>query len=211
LSPLAPHATTRFRDADAKSVGGWACFSGLSVHGIFAAGAKVAMTGATHAVLAQVIAAAVWPGAPIETYLCAVVGGLAPDLDSHGSAITRVQGIAPAGRVAANVAQMAHVRHRGPTHSILALAFFACATLAIASVLHWSPIYALAFSLGYAVHIASDMLTISGAPLFWPCRKKRYSPLPRRLRFRTGGWPEKGVLIFLAWCVMRAMLRGRLL
>ena len=75
------------------------------------------MTGATHAVLAQVIAAAVWPGAPVEVYLCAIVGGLAPDLDSHGSAITRIQGIAPAGRVAANVAQAAHVRHRGPTHS----------------------------------------------------------------------------------------------
>ena len=169
------------------------------------------MTGATHAVLAQVIAAAVWPGAPIEVYLCAIVGGLAPDLDSHGSAITRMRGIAPLGQMASNVAQVAHVRHRGPTHSLLALALFACAALAIVSVLHWSPIYALAFSLGYAVHIASDMLTISGVPLFWPFSKKHHSPLPRALRFRTGGWPEKGVLVFLGWCILRFMLRGRLL
>ena len=168
------------------------------------------MTGATHAVLAQVIAAAVWPGAPVQVYLCAIVGGLAPDLDSHGSAITRMGGIGPAGRIASNVAQMAHVRHRGPTHSLVALALFACAALAIGNVLHWPVVNALAFSLGYAVHIASDMLTISGAPLFWPC-KKRYSPLPRRLRFRTGGWPEKGMLVLLSWLVIQSMLIGRLL
>jgi inner membrane protein len=168
------------------------------------------MTGATHAVLAQVIAAAFWPGARVEVYLCAIVGGLAPDLDSHGSAITRMNGIAPAGRVAANVAQMAHVRHRGPTHSILALAFFACVGLALSKFLHIAGIYPLAFCLGYAVHIAGDMLTISGAPLLWPWRKKHVSPLPRCLRLRTGGWPEKGILAFLAFVVMRSMLGGRL-
>ena len=169
------------------------------------------MTGATHAVLAGVIAAAVWPGAPIETYLCAVVGGLAPDLDSHGSAITRMGGIGPAGRIASNVAQMARVRHRGPTHSLVALALFACVALAVVAVLHWPVVNALAFSLGYAAHIGADMLTLSGVPVLWPFSKKRRSPLPYRLRFRTGGWPEKGVLIFLAWCVVRLMLRGKML
>jgi membrane-bound metal-dependent hydrolase YbcI (DUF457 family) len=169
------------------------------------------MTGATHAVLAQVIAAAVLPGARIEVYLCAIVGGLAPDLDSHGSAITRIQGIAPAGRVAANVAQAAHVRHRGPTHSLLALALLACVGFALVKLLHLPTIYPLAFCIGYAVHIASDMMTISGVPFLWPFRKKRYSPLPRPLRLRTGGWPEKGVLVFLAYLVMRSMLGGRVL
>jgi inner membrane protein len=167
------------------------------------------MTGATHAVLAQVIAAAVWPGAPVQVYLCAIVGGLAPDLDSPGSAITRIQGLAPAGRVAANVAQAAHVRHRGPTHSLLALALVVCLGLAGVKFVHLPVIYPLAFCLGYFVHITSDMLTISGVPLFWPFSKKRRSPLPRALRLRTGGWPEKGVLVFLGWCVLRLMLQGR--
>jgi inner membrane protein len=169
------------------------------------------MTGATHAVLAQVIAAAVWPGAPVQVYLCAIVGGLAPDLDSHGSAITRINGIAPAGRVAANVAQMAHVRHRGPTHSLLALALCACAGLALVKFLNLSAIYPLAFCIGYVAHIGADMITISGVPVLWPFSKKRYSPLPRYLRLRTGGWPEKGILAFLAFVVMRSMLGGKLL
>ena len=169
------------------------------------------MTGATHAVLAQVIAAAVWPGAPVQVYLCAIVGGLAPDLDSHGSAITRIQGIAPAGRVAANAAQAAHVRHRGPTHSLLALALVVCLGLVGVKFMRLPAIYPLAFTLGYALHIGADMLTISGVPVLWPFSKKRRSPLPRALRLRTGGWPEKGVLVFLAYLVMRSMLGGRVL
>ena len=145
------------------------------------------MTGATHAVLAEVLAAAVWPGAPVEVYLCAIVGGLAPDLDSHGSAITRMRGLAPFGRAASNVAHAVHARHRGPTHSLLALALVVClAPLAMVRLLHWQETYAMAFILGYALHIAADMLALAGVPVFWPFSKKRRSPLPHALRFRTG-------------------------
>lgn len=158
------------------------------------------MTGATHAVIAQVAAAAMWPGAPIEVYLCAIVGGLAPDLDSPGSAITRMRGIAPLGRAASSVAQVAHVRHRGPTHSLLALALVVfLAPLVMTRLLHWPPTFAPAFALGYALHIAADTLTRSGVPILWPLSNVRLSPLPRALRLRTGGLPEKGVLILLAW------------
>jgi membrane-bound metal-dependent hydrolase YbcI (DUF457 family) len=47
----------------------------------------------------------------------------------------------------------------------------------------------LAFWLGYAVHLIADSLTISGAPLLWPMKKK----FGLRL-FKTGGITEN--LIF---------------
>jgi membrane-bound metal-dependent hydrolase YbcI (DUF457 family) len=90
------------------------------------------------------------------------------------------------------------------------LALVVCLAPLAANLAHWSPSYALAFILGYALHIAADMLTLSGVPALWPFSRARVSPLPRALRFRTGGLPEKGVLVILAWRAMAGLIQGRL-
>ncbi|KUP98186.1 metal-dependent hydrolase [Thermobifida cellulosilytica] len=52
----------------------------------------------------------------------------------------------------------------------------------------------LLVALGMVVHSLGDALTSSGVPLAWPfrVRGRRWAMLgaPRRLRFRTGTWPE---------------------
>ena len=56
----------------------------------------------------------------------------------------------------------------------------------------------LAVGLGCLVHIAGDMLTISGCPLLWPVplggRRWRELTTPRTVSFRTGGAVERYVV-----------------
>ena len=60
------------------------------------------------------------------------------------------------------------VKHRGPTHSLLALVLFALIVLLITS--NWY--YTLAFATGYFFHLLMDSLTLSGVPMFWPSKKR---------------------------------------
>lgn len=53
-------------------------------------------------------------------------------------------------------------KHRGPTHS-LAMLFALSATLAF-----FNPVCAVAFAVGYASHLALDMLNYQKVPLLWP-------------------------------------------
>ncbi len=104
-------------------------------------------------------------GLPVaETLLAAVIGGAAatlPDLDHHASfASRRVTG---AGAVA-------WLRHRGPTHSLAALAAFAALLrwgLAASGLPAPAWVWPVAVS-GYASHLAADLLTVEGLQLLWP-------------------------------------------
>lgn len=119
------------------------------------------------------IAAGALAGAAVATHLgtplpaqlvAAALGGVAatlPDLDHPSSFATRR--VAGGGLVSA-------LRHRGPTHSITALAGFAfllpwiadAAGIALPSEL-W-----LAAEAGYASHLVTDLLTVEGLQLLWP-------------------------------------------
>jgi membrane-bound metal-dependent hydrolase YbcI (DUF457 family) len=68
----------------------------------------------------------------------------------------------------------------------------------------------LAFTLGYALHIAADMLTRSGVPLFWPLFRRAFGLLPKFLRFETGSlWEWLVVLGFVTLTLWRwALLLG---
>lgn len=96
-----------------------------------------------------------------------VIGSLLPDIDHPGSKLGR------------RVPIISHIMylfgHRAMTHSLL----FVIALALLGTFV--SPIF-YGLSIGSLVHIAADMLTPSGVPLFWPLGR-RYSILG----FRTGG------------------------
>jgi len=63
---------------------------------------------------------------------------------------------------------------------------------------------------GILAHIAGDELTKHGVPFFWPFTGRMFHLLPKRLRFTTGTWPERRVLVplltvGLAWLSYRAV------
>lgn len=73
--------------------------------------------------------------------------------------------------------------HRGPTHSLPAAASVGVVALLVA---WWAPCpwwWGAAIAAGYMIHLAGDVWTVSGIPLWWPVT-------PRRCRapwtFRTG-------------------------
>lgn len=75
------------------------------------------------------------------------------------------------------------LKHRGITHSLLALA-----VVAVLSVLVYQP---LAFAVigGYASHLCADMLTPRGVPLLYPWNK----------RFRVAKWSTGGGADWMIW------------
>lgn len=58
-----------------------------------------------------------------------------------------------------------------------------------------------AIAIGTATHIAGDMLTDEGVPLFWPLSRQHFRVLPEPLAFTTGTRPERwfvAPLLFVA-------------
>jgi inner membrane protein len=60
---------------------------------------------------------------------------------------------------------------------------------------------------GYAWHLASDALTRSGIPLFWPLPSRFGIPPIRALRFTTDTWPEYFVVAALTIACLGNALR----
>jgi inner membrane protein len=111
--------------------------------------------------------------------VCAAAA-LLPDLDHPNSTVARSF---PGGRVLARIVADLTGGHRGLTHTLPAVAL-AYALALLAPGPSWLP---LAIGLGWAVHIAGDLLTCGGVPLWWPLSRRRVS-LP--LCGRTGGMRE---------------------
>jgi hypothetical protein len=67
-----------------------------------------------------------------------------------------------------------------------------------------------AAGLGILAHITGDELTEHGCPFFWPFTDRMFHLLPKCLRFTTGTWQERRVLVpllavALAWLSYRAV------
>lgn len=146
----------------------------------------------------------------------AALGAVLPDIDEPGSMIgSKVPGSAlgRVGRAAvgglilylgvtgkdrlavlsgAGLLALAFAPHRGVTHSLAGMA------VALLGVRALYPAAALAFVMGYALHLAADALTPHGAPLFWPWPKTIGLPL-----MRTNGWIDRlagfAGWMFLLW------------
>ncbi|MBI5671286.1 MAG: metal-dependent hydrolase [Chloroflexi bacterium] len=144
------------------------------------------MEGKTHAMIGVAVGLAVAYAhhAPVDkTIVLAAIGGLAgllPDIDHPQSTIRRGAG------VAGNVAFF-WLRHRGLTHTLLALVL-----LGAASAYFMPGSLAMATSVGYVSHLIADMMTRAGLPILWPLSAKSIH-LPPGLR--TGGWLESVVFL----------------
>lgn len=136
-----------------------------------------------------------------------MLGALLPDIDHpHGAlASERVAGMRLFKPLAWGVGAV--FGHRGPTHSLLALA--ALIVLGQWPLLPWAATnFGWLLAWGYALHLLADALTKSGIPLFWPARARFGIPPFRRLRFATGTWREGLVVTLLALiCLANALQR----
>jgi len=78
--------------------------------------------------------------------------------------------------------------HRTYSHSFIAIGLVALATLLAALIYSNSIVYpvSVGFLLGYIFHILADMTTVSGIPLLWCFKSKKYHILPKFMRIVTG-------------------------
>jgi len=148
------------------------------------------MMGATHAVIGVTAGMLIALNAGANhTQLVSIAGlcalsALLPDIDHPKSRIRN--GLGAAGHVA-----FFWIKHRGITHTLLALA-----AISLVSLYYLPGPHGLAVIAGYASHIIADTITRSGTPLLWPLYRQ---PLKVAV-IRTGGIAEyaiRGVLLFV--------------
>jgi len=123
------------------------------------------LTGRTHlggGLLAGAALAASMGVPPPLSILCVITaafGAMLPDVDHPQSLISGWPFLGIISRILT-----IGIRHRGPTHSLPAIAALAAGVYLMGAPM---PIVAAA-ALGGLSHLALDMLTASGVPLLWP-------------------------------------------
>jgi inner membrane protein len=127
-------------------------------------------------------AADFWPITP-TVLIAAFVGSLAPDIDHPYSTLGRPLFFL-------SYPLNAAIGHRTGTHSFLAMAICTAAALFWESAGFSNVGYG--FLVGYAAHIAADLITIEGCALLFPWDRARYAFWPA---VRTGGIGE-AILLF---------------
>ena len=97
-----------------------------------------------------------------------ILGSLLPDIDHPGSSV---------GRVLFFISKPVERRwgHRTVTHSLLALASVAVATVIL---FFYSSLYYFSLLIGYLSHLLIDASNKSGTPLFWPSKAVCVFPYP---------------------------------
>jgi len=117
-------------------------------------------------------------------------GALLPDLDHSQSLLGRRLRIVstPLGWF---------TTHRGVTHTIVA------ALLVLLIGWYFLPhMIAIGLALGYASHLAGDMLTYTGLKVLWPLYRGKVYLMPRGLRLSTGGRVEALLALVIALAVV---------
>lgn len=138
-------------------------------------------------------------------------GSLLPDIDHQSSRINRLFGTSRGlfGWLVHRFFRVFVGSHRTVTHYGLTWLLLSLAVGILLPQL-WPPggPYAVGFSIGYGLHIAADMLTERGVPVFGPLIKRRYTLVPDLLTFPTGSWREYATVAALialtlwAWGVL---------
>ena len=81
--------------------------------------------------------------------------------------------------------------HRGLTHSLAVTVLVTFASISLSTWLTGGNTWwGVAWSAGWASHLAADALTLSGLKLLQPWSQERFWLAPRPLRFRVGTWPD---------------------
>lgn len=137
----------------------------------------------------------------ILSLIVAAVGSLLPDIDSDESLIRRSTGTNRSsgwgGRIISWLISIPSGGHRVAFHSPLVL----LALSWIALIYFRGNLPAVAFAMGYGLHLLADALTVEGIPWLWPFTRRRFG-LPL---IRTGGVGEYffmvafGVASVLLW------------
>ena len=175
------------------------------------------MTARTHDLIAfaSLITVAVYyppPTLNITTTLTClvgcVVGALIPDLDQ---ATNRLWDLLPAGNFIGKIFRNLLLQHRTLSHSILGiylgyllLSFIVPRLLNPTSIdVH---IVVLSLMIGLISHVAADMLTKDGVPLFFPLPFKIGIPPFKSFRITTGKFFENfiifpGVIVYILWFI----------
>jgi inner membrane protein len=138
-----------------------------------------------------------------------IVGALVPDLDQ---ATNRLWDLLPAGNFVGNILRHLMLQHRTISHSILgAFIFYKLLQFVLPKIFNPSfvnlHIAVIAIMIGFISHLAADMVTKEGIPLFFPFPFKIGFPPIEALRITTGKFVEKfivfpGVLVYLGWFVI---------
>ncbi len=135
-------------------------------------------------------------GLPIhpEAILIAGASSLLPDIDHPKSTFGRLVPFL-------SYPISAVFGHRGITHSFFAI----LAGIIILMKYGYQTEYVAAIVVGYLSHLAGDMMTNSGVPLFWPVKSRIALPL-----FSTGGaveWLVRiGLIALLFWLLAKPWL-----
>lgn len=142
-----------------------------------------------------------WEASLIALVL-AGIGALFPDLDASESKLKHLKIPLSAKNRSQYVepfkvlSQGLHLifRHRGVMHSLLSGFVLLLAALLLFNFYNHSPLFYVAFLLGYLSHLIADGLTKTGIPLLYPLGK-RIRFLPRWLAIATGSLWE--ILFFV--------------
>lgn len=136
-----------------------------------------------------------------------VIGSLLPDLDQ---ATNRLWDLLPAGNFFGRIFRHIFLQHRTLSHSLLGIyLFYKFLLFALPKMLNPSIDYILvtyAILIGLVSHIASDMLTRDGVPLFFPFPFNIGFPPFKSLRITTGKFVENflifpGVTVYIFWFI----------
>ncbi|WP_284948027.1 metal-dependent hydrolase [Acidisoma cladoniae] len=112
------------------------------------------------------------------TLVAALIGSLAPDIDTPQSTLGRLLFFV-------SYPFNAAIGHRTGTHSLIALVVCMCLALVIEAAGFAGA--GLAFFVGYAAHIGADLLTREGCAFLYPWDRTRYVFWPAIM---TGGLGE---------------------
>lgn len=137
-----------------------------------------------------------------------VVGSLIPDIDQ---ASNRLWDLLPAGDELGKVFRKAFLKHRTITHSFLGvfliykILFFILPKILNPNYVDWRVVF-VSMMVGYIAHLAADMLTKDGLPLFFPLKFKFGFPPLSTFRVTTGSWMENlvifpGTIAYIFWFI----------
>ncbi|UMZ73550.1 Inner membrane protein YdjM [Natranaerofaba carboxydovora] len=85
------------------------------------------------------------------------------------------------------------IKHRGPTHSLLAILILALPLLILSYLSYWIIPITLSIFIGYTSHLLADFLTDRGVCFLWPS-EKRYGIC---LWTYNTAWPWEGIFILI--------------
>lgn len=163
------------------------------------------MTGRTHdlaafTALSYIVATQPLPSISLATGLVALsanfIGGLAPDIDQPTADLWHRL---PAGSVIGHMLSPFLGGHRSISHSILGIFLFGFGLKYILAIVHHTVLVDIdivwwAFMIGFFSHLVMDTFTREGVPWLFPL-PIHFGILPfRALRFKTGGFIEKGLI-----------------